>query len=660
MPVASILARPESNTELGGRTVVLRRNKHADRALMPPPGVVRAKPAFLADGTLYSPLYDDIYASAAGGLAETQHVFLGGNDLPARWRGRRRFVIVETGFGAGLNFLVTWDAWRRCAPPDARLHYLSAEKHPFSADDLARVAGAWPQLAPLADELVEQYPPTVPGFHRIHFDAGRVTLTLLFGEAVEMLRQLNARTDAFYLDGFAPPKNPAMWGEDLFEELARLARPSATAATYTVAGAVRARLAATGFAVERRRGFGPKRDMLVARYAGHAGDDPGQLPGPEALVIGAGLAGTFCAAQLADRGWQVQLIERRSAPAQEASGNPAALLMPTFSTDWNPLTRLTVPAFAHAAQRLRSLTRFRDVPAWQQSGVLQLARDASHLERQVRTAETFALPDDLIRVVSPEEGAALCGAPVGGPGWWLQSAGWADPAAVCRASLAAAGAAVRCRFDCEAAELRHLGDRWEILDASGVQLARGPVVILANAHRAGALSGCESLTLTQTRGQVSFLPELAGRQLFMPVCREGYITPAVDGAHCLGASYHAGSDNPQTTRQDHVANLDRLERLLPNFAAGLDPAALQGWVGFRTVSPDRLPLVGSVSAGGPGGLFSCVGLASRGLTWAPLLSEIIACQITGEPLPVEREVLDWLAPGRFADRNRVRSSTLAG
>jgi tRNA 5-methylaminomethyl-2-thiouridine biosynthesis bifunctional protein len=334
--------------------------------------------------------------------------------------------------------------------------------------------------------------------------------------------------------------------------------------------------------------------------------------------------------------------------------------MPTFSTDWNPLTRLTVPAFAHAAQRLKSLARFGNVPLWEQTGVLQLARDPAHLERQTRITETFALPDDLIRLVSPEEGAALCGAPVAGPGWWLRSAGWADPAAVCRANLAAAGAAVRCRFDCEAAQLRRLDDHWEVLDASGVQLARSPVVILANAQRAGALSGCESLTLTQTRGQVSFLPQLAGRQLSMPVCREGYITPAVDGAHCLGASYHAGSDNPQPTRQDHAANLDRLERLLPNFGAGLDPAALQGWVGFRTVSPDRLPLVGNVSAAGPEGLFSCAGLASRGLTWAPLLSEIVVCQITGEPLPIERDVLDWLAPGRFADRSPVRSSTLTG
>ena len=610
-----------------------------------------ARPTFLADGTLYSPLYEDVYASTAGGLSETRHVFLGGNGLPDRWRGCRRFVVVETGFGTGLNFLATWAAWRQSAPLAARLHYLSAEKHPFGANDLARVAASWPDVAPLTNELLAQYPPVVPGFHRMHLDGGRVALTLLFGEALEMLRQLDAHADAFYLDGFAPAKNPEMWSKDLFGELARLARPGATVATYTVAGAVRAGLAAAGFAVERREGFGPKREMLVARFGERAEPEPDEMPRTRALVIGAGLAGTACAAQLAGRGWHVQTIERRSAPAQEASGNPAGLLMPAFSADWNPATRLTVPAFLYAAQWLNGLARRGNALVWKQSGVLQLARDSAHLERQRRIIETFALPDDLARMVSTEEGAALCGARVAGPGWHLQSAGWADPAAVCCANLAAGGDAVRCRFDCEAALLRRAGDDWEVLDASGTVLGRAPVVILANAHAARALLGCEGLPLAASRGQVSFVPQPAGRHLSMPVCRDGFITPAVDGVHCLGATYDTSRDDAQPRDADHATNLERLERLLPGFGTGLDPAALRGRVGFRAVSPDRLPLAGTVPLAGAQGLFACLGLASRGLTWSPLLSEIVACRITGEPPPMERDVLDWLAPERFAGRS---------
>jgi tRNA 5-methylaminomethyl-2-thiouridine biosynthesis bifunctional protein len=618
--------------------------------LIRPDPLTPARPSHLADGTLYSPVYEDVYASAAGGLAETRHVFLSGNGLPQRWRGCRRFVIVETGFGAGLNFLATWAAWRQSAPTDARLHYLSVEKHPFCAQDLAHVASAWPEVASLASELRQQYPPVVPGFYRLHFDAGHVTLTLLFGDALEMLHQVEARADAFYLDGFAPAKNPEMWTQDVFDELARLARSDATFGTYTVAGAVRAGLTSAGFGVERREGFALKREMLVGRYAGPAKADSDETRRTEALVIGAGLAGTSCAAQLASRGWQVQIVERLGAPAQEASGNPAGLVMPAFSVDWNPATRLTVPSFVYAVQWLEALTRRAEAPIWQQSGVLHLARDQEHLERQRRIVEAFALPDDLVRLVSAEEGAALCGRTVAGPGWWLRSSGWADPAAVCRANLVAGRDRVRCRFDSVAAGLRRAGDDWEVVDASGALVGRAPVVILANAHAARSLPGCASLALTPIRGQVSFVPEPSGPQLAAPVCREGFIAPMASGIYCLGASYDAAGGDARLRESDHAANLQRLERLLPGFGTGLDPAALQGRVGFRTVTHDRLPLVGMLRPPDGQGLFACLGLASRGLTWAPLLGEIIACQVSGEPLPMERDVLKWLAPGRFAGR----------
>jgi tRNA 5-methylaminomethyl-2-thiouridine biosynthesis bifunctional protein len=618
--------------------------------LIRPEPLTRARPAYLADGTLYSPVYEDVYASAAGGLAETRHVFLSGNGLPQRWRGCRRFVIVETGFGAGLNFLATWAAWRQSAPTHARLHYLSVEKHPFGADDLGQVAPGWPEVASLASELRRQYPPVVPGFHRLHFDAGRVTVTLLFGDALEMLRQVDARADAFYLDGFAPAKNPEMWTRGVFDELARLARSDTTLATYTVAGAVRAGLTLAGFSVERREGFALKREMLVGRCAGAAKAESDETPRTEALVIGAGLAGTTCAAQLASRGWQVQIVERLGAPAQEASGNPAGLVMPAFSLDWNPATRLTVPAFAYAVQWLDALTRRAEAPIWRQSGVLQLARDNERLDRQRRIVEAFALPDDLVRLVSTEEGAALCGRTVAGPGWWLRSSGWADPGAVCRANLAAGGELVRHRFDSVAAELRRAGSDWDVVDASGTPVGRAPVVILANAHAARSLPGCSGLALTPIRGQVSFVPQSSDPQLTMPVCREGFIAPMANGLCVLGASYDGVGDDALLRESDHAGNLQRLERLLPGFGTGLDPAALQGRVGFRTVTPDRLPLVGRLRLTDQPGLFACLGLASRGLTWAPLLGEIVACEVTGEPLPIERDVLKWLAPGRFAGR----------
>jgi tRNA 5-methylaminomethyl-2-thiouridine biosynthesis bifunctional protein len=618
--------------------------------VIPVQPIVPAQPAFLPDGSLYSPEFEDIYASKAGALEQAAHVFLGGNGLPERWRSRRNFVIVETGFGAGLNFLATWAAWRETAAPGARLHFISAEKHPFRRADLRRVLGAWPALTPLAGSLIGAYPALIPGFHRVHFDAGSVTLTLLLGEAADSLRQLEARVDAFYLDGFAPSKNPAMWSDGVWRELGRLAGPDATAATYTVAGVVREGLDAAGFSVERRAGFGPKREMLVARFARGRAEAAGGAP-ENAIVIGAGLAGTTCAAHLAERGWTVDLIERHGAPAQEASGNAAGVLMPAFSADWNPPTRLTAQSCLYALRSLETLSRGGHGPVWERSGVLQLSREDAHFERQRRIVEAFALSDEMAQLVDPEQAAAIAGAAVAGPGWWLPKAGWADPASVCRAHLAVAGSAVRASFNAQAAQLREAGDAWEVLDGAGKVLARGRVIVLANALGARALSGFESLPLASTRGQVTLLPAQSGGSLRVPVCREGYITPAVDGVHCVGASYDLHNRDLLPTLEDHAGNLARLERLLPGFGAGVDARALDGRVGFRTISPDRMPLVGSLSATGMhegrAGLFACLALASRGLTWAPLLGETVACLVGGEPLPIERDLLGWVDPRRF-------------
>src|SRR6266853_4928979 len=196
--------------------------------------IVAAVASFKPDGTLYSPQFDDIYASAQGTLAQAQHVFLNGNDLPQRWAGSDCFAVVETGFGAGSNFLATWRALRDCGFVNARVHFVSVEKHPFLAQDLQRIHARYPELRELAAQLLECYPPLLPGFHRLHFDGGRMTLTLLFGEAVPMLRQLQAKADAFFLDGFSPAKNPQMWSSEIFSELTRLANRRATVATYTV------------------------------------------------------------------------------------------------------------------------------------------------------------------------------------------------------------------------------------------------------------------------------------------------------------------------------------------------------------------------------------------------------------------------------------------
>jgi tRNA 5-methylaminomethyl-2-thiouridine biosynthesis bifunctional protein len=619
--------------------------------------IVPAAASFRNDGTLYSPRFDDIYASSQGALAQARHVFLSGNDLPERWHRTDRFTIIETGFGAGLNFLATWRALRETGATRVRLHFVSVEKHPFPLAELEVIHDRYPELRDFAVALRQRYPPLLPGFHRLHFENARVTLTLLFGDAAVMLGQLQARADAFFLDGFAPAKNPQMWNREIFAELARLANSNATFATYTVAAAVCHGLTEAGFAVEKRAGFAHKREMLCGRF-----DRPVNVAAPRsdkrAIVIGAGLAGTSCAQRLAERGWGVQLIERHPAPAQEASGNPAGLVRPVFSLDWNTHSRFTSAAFLYATRHQAALEKLGGGPIHGEGGVLQLARDASHFDRQQRIIEQFALPADLVKVVQTREAGELAGMPVAGPACWFPQAVWTDPASMCRSNLGASEG-LRLLYGRDAAALRRVDGRWEVLDACGQMLASAPVVVLANALAATRFSQAAWLPLRPMRGQVSLMRQRPGRNLRIAVCRDGYVIPAVDGMHCLGASFNEDMPDPDMRNEDHLANLSRLEAMLPGFGDGITPEMLSGRVAFRAMSFDRLPVLGAISdprladVADQGGLFVCLALGSRGMTWAALAAEIVASRVSREPMPVEASLLKTLDPSRFREKKRV-------
>jgi len=601
---------------------------------------IEAAAPFLKDGAVFSETYGDTYWSRDGGLDETRHVFLSGNDLPARWQARQRFTLLETGFGTGLNFLCAWQRFRETAPAGARLHYLSVDKHPFRREDLRQLYGQWPELAPLAAELLECYPPLIPGFHRLHLDGGRITLTLLWGEAAEMLAQVEGSVDAFFLDGFAPSRNPDMWSEALFAQLGRLAAPGATFATFSAAGKVSRGMAAAGFAIEKRPGFGRKREMLCGRFPGATPAEA--LRERHALVIGGGIAGCLVSERLAARGWTVDLIERRDGLARETSGNPAGVLQPVPSSDWNRLSRLTLAGFHYGLRRLRE---FSSDPKfiWQQCGVLRLARDEKQIERQRRIAEFGLYPPEVLRWADIDEASALAGWRVPAPGWWFPQGAWVHPPALCDAALRAAGGAVRLHAQREVADLVRTSDGWRAVDAAGGAIAEAPVAILANGYLARRFAVSAGLPLRPVRGQVTCIPAEAGRDIRTVVSREGYVTPACSfGVHVVGATYEEGSTDTLAREEDHRANLERLRNLLPDFAATVDPARVAGRAGIRTVGPDRMPLAGAIP--GAEGLFGLLGLGSRGLVYAPLCAELLAALIDGEPLPLERDLVAALDP----------------
>jgi tRNA 5-methylaminomethyl-2-thiouridine biosynthesis bifunctional protein len=611
------------------------------------------------DGVPTAPVFGDVYHPREGAYGQANHVFLRGNRLPERWRGRQRFVVLETGFGLGHNFLALWNAWRSDPERPARLHLISIDKHPPRREDLARAHAAAPYLA-LSAALLAQWPPLVPNMHRLLFEGGAVDLLLAFGDAAAWMREIVAEVDAFFLDGFAPARNPEMWSRSVLAPMARLAAAGATAATWSVAREVRDELARAGFEVKRASGFGPKREMTVARFAPRfrARPPPGRsaaMPGArDALVIGAGLAGAAAAAELTAQGLACTVLDAAAQPASAASGNPGGLFRGIVNRDDGPHARLLRAAAIEAARVYRPLIDGAIVPG-AQGGVLQLGDEAQRATRW---------PADYVRSLDSQEASVLAGLRLSVPALHFPGGGWLKPRALVEHWLGVP--AMRFVGSSTVARVARQGDRWVAFDAAQHVLGSGDVVVIANAAAAVNLAPELRCTLGSTRGQITRLPSntpgLNAPRL--PLASKGYVITLENGDLLVGATSSADGD-PSPRPADDLLNLRTLERLTGAAPSSVPPGATSR-TGWRCRTDDRLPLAGAAPLAAPPpqtridlprfvprepGLFVLTALGSRGITWAPLCARVLAAAVTGAPMPLEASLLDAIDAARYASRS---------
>jgi tRNA 5-methylaminomethyl-2-thiouridine biosynthesis bifunctional protein len=635
----------------------------------------------------YSERFGDVYRSKEGALAETRHVFLSGCGLPEAWRAAESFVIAETGFGTGLNFMATYDAWQRTRPLKSRLHYISVEGYPLSHDELKECVGRWPELRHAAQDLLRVYLHPQPGFQRFVLDGGRITLTLLLGEARDMLAALEAQVDAWFLDGFAPDKNPQMWSAEVLAEVARLSRPGARLATYTAAGEVRRNLSAAGFDVSKTQGFGAKAEMTRAVFRGEPGKDalaPWFARAPirhglsrgHAAIIGAGLAGTASAHALRRRGWTTTLIDQRAEIADEASGNSVGVLMPRLTASPSIDGRFYAAAWRTSLDLLEELADAGIALSRDRCGVLQLAVDGDE-DRLRAVAENGGVPEPVLFQVGAKEASDIAGCALPFGGLYFPQGGWLNPRQLC-AALARSSRVV---LDTQVGGLRRMGGAWKVLDAHGNLVVNADIVVFANAMGATMAAELSWLPLAARRGQISFVaPSPLSAQIRCVLGYGGYFTPAHRGRHCLGATFDWTDDafSEQTVNEtDHRRNYEDLAAALPMLAQTLTPEAVDGRAAVRCTTPDHLPVAGPVPdqtaylrdfselrhghpwaryphAAYQPGLYMLAGLGARGLVSAPLAAEMLACHVTGEPWPVERDIATALHAGRFLIRDLKR------
>ena len=629
--------------------------------------------------------FGDIYFSVEDGIAETEHVFIQSNKLPDRLAQLDQpiFTIGETGFGTGLNFLVARQHFLTSAKPHHTLHFISCEKYPMRLDDLKRALtpiGAKTPFTEGVNQLVRLWPAALPGFHKLSFDNGRIQLWLLFGDAAEQLSQIDTRVDAWFLDGFAPSKNPEMWNDALFKQLARLSSEQTSFATFTSAGIVKRGLQSVGFEIKKIPGFGRKREMIHGQFNQTPHSQSFSQPWlarPRTLeipsncaVIGAGLAGATVAHALAEKGIHVDLYERAPKPATGGSGNPQGALYAKLPAVPTAASRIHANGLQFTVNQLKSLN-LNDQQHADLCGVLQLAVTEKDKKLQHKLIEANNYPETLLKLVSADEASELAGTNTDHSALFFPEAGWASPPKLVDYLLN--HDKINCYFNQTIEVVEHDGQQWLI---NGKRYSN---VVICSAYETELLNGLAKLDVKPIRGQTSWCSAEGAPGLKTVVCGEGYISPALNGEYCFGASFKVNDSSQDLKQEEHQHNLDLLQRALPKLFEAVQERELTGRASQRAGTRDYLPMVGALcnteklieqyqrlsvdastefndTAPWLDGLYVSLGHGSKGLITCPIAAEIIAAQITHQPYPLEQELIDILSPQRFTIRDLIRTT----
>lgn len=592
------------------------------------------------DGTPVDERVGDVYYSVEDGLAESRAVFLTGCGMPETWQGRASYTIAELGFGTGLNFLAAWHMWRAQSSEQGWLHFVSFEGYPLDREDAERALKPWPELTELAVKLCAKWPVRAAGIQHRSWPDERITLTLHTGLIEDTLPRAQFKADAWFLDGFSPAKNEAMWSEALWPLLAERSQPGARVSTFTVAGAIRRGLRAAGFTVEKQPGHGRKRERLEARFTGDPAI-PDRPSAPRIAIIGAGISGACLARTLQNRGADVTVFDAARGPAEGTSGNPLALVMPRLDAADTVQARLLLDAYLSAQSFYAG-----------RPGVS--VTETAHHPRDDREAARFQklLEDPPLGL---EQLEALRG------GGLLHKASLILQPATLLPSL-----------------LQNVEVEWGAtaaldLDAKSVNGRAFDAVILASGWQMGDL--LPDLDLTGRLGQIEhFKSEIDAPPLAHAA---GPYALSLGQTRLWGATFADQTGTvPNVSETARKENMAALESLSPYWLGEAKQAATQSRAGVRATTADRLPLIGALpdrealvsarqslersgwhleaTAFARPGLYVAGGYGSRGFTWAPWAARILTADLFSDPLPIAADAQRAIAPNRQVLRRLKR------
>ena len=653
--------------------------------------IQHAKIHFNQENTPVSDKFDDVYFSNQDGLAETHYVFLEGNQLWERWVNYQEahFVIAETGFGTGLNFFAVTTLFRefRQKHPDSplkRLYFISFEKYPLPRDALQQAHLAYPQFSHLAQHLQQHWLNPIQGCYRFHFD--ETTLDLWFGDVAENLPQLgdymNDKIDAWFLDGFAPSKNPDMWNEQLYQQMFRFTKPQGTFATFTVASAVRKGLENAGFNIKKRKGFGKKRECLSGQKTQEKPtalstpwfhSQPATLNKQDIAIIGGGIASLCTAILLVKRGAKITIYCEDEQTALNASGNKQGAFYPQLSDDNERNIRFYIHAFAYGHQFLQWAIQQQIKFEHEFCGVALCAYNEKAESKLNKIAE-LNLPSDLYQSLSQSELSEKVGLPLPFGGAFIPQGAWLAPRQLVQHTFAfLEKQGVQIKTLQKVTALSQTENGWQITTAKNKTFCH-EVVVLANGHKLTDFEQTQKLPLYPVRGQVSQIPTSEKLlKLKTVLCYDGYLTPVdqAKASHCIGASHVRDNATREFSLTEQQENQQKIQQNIPEeWTKEVDTSGNLARVGIRCSVRDLTPMMGAVphfsaqqtqyqnlfnlrrrkqpieQAENYPNLYLIGALGSRGLTSAPFLGETLASLIYGEPLPMSEDLIHNLMPNR--------------
>ncbi|MBQ4810003.1 bifunctional tRNA (5-methylaminomethyl-2-thiouridine)(34)-methyltransferase MnmD/FAD-dependent 5-carboxymethylaminomethyl-2-thiouridine(34) oxidoreductase MnmC [Pseudoalteromonas luteoviolacea] len=647
-------------------------------------------------GTPVADNFDDVYFSNDDGLAESNYVFFEQNNLPERFDNHPRphFVIAETGFGTGLNFLNSWQRFNSKSNESSieRLYFISFEKYPIKLEDLKQALQAWPTLKPLSDQLCDKYPMALQGCHRLEFEQGRVVLDLWFGDVQSSLPQIAYKdkgiVDAWFLDGFAPSKNPDMWQQSLFDAMANLSQADATFATFTAAGFVRRGLQQAGFDCKKVKGYGRKREMVV-----------GQLENPtphqttpiyfqqnkasldNVAIIGGGIATSCLMYNLAKRGIKTTLFCEDDTLAQGASHNRQGAVYPNLQSEFGIPSEFYAHSFLYALRFYQSLAKQNYHFAHQWCGVLlQSVTEAKKLQHH-KIATSSLYPEQLIKSVTAAQAQEIANIDTPYGGLFIEQGGWVSPPELTQAVFDAANDLVpnKTYFNTCIDKLERKQDGWYLI-SKGAELGPFSEVFVCAGEHSDRFEQTKDIGIHGVRGQVSHIEAgVSSEQLSTVICHKGYFTPSQNGQHCMGATFEKHSKSREVTAQDNITN----RKQLAGFYQGTKFDNSLGEVksakaAVRCCFNDHTPMIGQVQqkedviqayrniskgkfydyspqALPHQGLHIVTGFGARGLCSAPMVTEHLVASLLDEPLPFSERVHESLHPSRLYIRDLIRN-----